>query len=293
VCACFTCFLGVHKKLVDLVGGGFGEAETAHSDSRGVTDLGLSHLDAEGTVLDVRAVAVHAHDVLADFTRRERDAQASVAQLLEQTGLLVGRGRANGGVQVANVAALDHLETDVGLVAEDELIALEVRVARDVSGEGRARDVLVGELDRDGVVARRGRVVDHVARAVLVVAALNLGLAGPLDGHGQAARARVLRDYAELAGLVAHAVRQAGAVRGHVATRAVEVIARERVERVYVKLERRALDGLAVVENVQFVEAHLARLVLDRDGAVRVLLDARAGYFAAGHLDSRAYRLVS
>ena len=158
--------------------------------------------------------------MFADLARRERDAEAAVGELLEHARLLEAGRRANHGLQAAQVA-LDHLEAEVRLILEHELIALAgARLAAYLRDERRADYVTLGELHRDGVVARRRRIVDHVARAVLVVAAVDLGLARSLDRNGQAAHARVLGHDAELARLVREAVRQTRAVCCHVAAAA-------------------------------------------------------------------------
>ena len=47
--------------------------------------------------------------------------------------------------------------------------------------------MLVSKLDVDDVVAWLGGLVGDAARAVLVIMALNVSLAGALDGQGHAA----------------------------------------------------------------------------------------------------------
>ena len=49
-------------------------------------------------------------------------------------------------------------------------------LSADGDGEGRSRDVLVGELEVDDVEAGLGRAVRDVQPAVLVVLAFDLGL---------------------------------------------------------------------------------------------------------------------
>ena len=198
----------------------------------------------------------------------------------------MARRRLNSGLQVVYIA-LDHLETDVRLIAEYELIAFtRATLATYFGDEGRAHNVLVGELHSDRVVARRRGIVDDVTRAILVVTTLYLGLGRSFHGHGETARARILGHNTDLARLLANAVRQSAAVRGHVARARGGLIACERINGVHVELERRALYGLTVVEHVQFVEAHLARLILDGHGAVRILLHARIRHFTARHFDA-------
>ena len=59
-----------------------------------------------------------------------------------------------------------------------------MHLSADGDGEGRSRDVLVGELEVDDVEAGLGRAVGDVQPAVLVVLAFDLGLqevVGSLD----------------------------------------------------------------------------------------------------------------
>lgn len=78
------------------------------------------------------------------------------------------------------------------LAAPLYLLALAVAaLAGDLDREGRALDVVVGELEVHDVVAGLGRLVGDVEGAVLVVLALYLGLARALHGEREPAVAGV------------------------------------------------------------------------------------------------------
>lgn len=80
---------------------------------------------------------------------------------------------------------MKYLQANIRLVTVHDLITLvNVFSILDLGCEWRANNVLVGELDSDCVVSRYGWVVDDVARAILVISALDLCLGGTLNGNG-------------------------------------------------------------------------------------------------------------
>ena len=70
-----------------------------------------------------------------------------------------------------------YLQANIRLIAVHNLVALvQVISVLDLGGEWRANNMLVRELDSDRIIARDSRIVHDVARAILVVPALDLGL---------------------------------------------------------------------------------------------------------------------
>ena len=156
----------------------------------------LADGELERTAVNVHVLVLDAHRVYAHLLGHEAYAVGAVVQVGHLAVLDVSARAGHVGGHVERTAA-GYLEREltqaahlggVGrlAVARDPLGEARGRAAH-VDAEGRARHVLVGELDADQVVARLARLVRHAAAAVLVVVALDLGLARTLDGQAKSA----------------------------------------------------------------------------------------------------------
>ena len=176
----------------------FVQGRSSNVDPAGIADVVRVDHDLERRVLDVLAVALHRHLVLADLAGCEGDAVVALRQLLEETRLLnSGRGH-DEGLQGSKVVVAQVLgQGQLGAGADRDGVAFGA-FARDLAGEGRSVDVLVGKLCGDLVLARSCWQVGDVNRSILVVLAVDLSFAGAFDCKRQPTCTSSLGGYDEL-----------------------------------------------------------------------------------------------
>ena len=161
----------------------FIQCGSSNVDSAGIADVvGVDH-DLERGVLDVLPVALDRHLVLTHFAGCERNAVVALRKLLEEAGLFnSGRGH-DESLEGSKVVVAQVLgQGQLGAGSDRDGVALGA-LAGDLAGEGRSVDVLVGKLGGDLVLARSCWQVRDINCSVLVVLAVDLGLAWTLDSQ--------------------------------------------------------------------------------------------------------------